>query len=36
MSSPRQPRDRTWIFVVVAVAVLGILMFFIGPTIAGG
>jgi len=36
MSSPRGTRDWTWIIVVVVVAVLGILMFFVGPNIAGG
>lgn len=36
MTPPRQSRDRTWIVVVIVVAVLGILMFFVGPNIAGG
>jgi uncharacterized iron-regulated membrane protein len=36
MTPPRQSRDRTWIFVVIVVAALGILMFFVGPNIAGG
>jgi hypothetical protein len=36
MTPPRQSRDRTWIFVILAVAILGTLMFFVGPNIAGG
>ena len=36
MTPPRQSRDWTWIVVVLVVAVLGILMFFVGPNIAGG
>ena len=36
MYSPSCTRDWTWIIVVVVVAVLGILMFFVGPNIVGG
>jgi hypothetical protein len=36
MSSPRGTRDLTWIIVIILVAALGILMFFVGPNIAGG
>jgi hypothetical protein len=36
MTPPRQSGNWTWIIVVLVVAALGILMFFVGPNIAGG
>ncbi len=28
--------DRAWIFIIVLIALIGIVMFFVGPKIAGG
>jgi hypothetical protein len=36
MSSPRGTQNWTWIIIIVLVAALGILMFFVGPKIVGG
>jgi hypothetical protein len=36
MSSPRGTQSWTWIIILVLVAALGILMFFVGPKIVGG
>jgi uncharacterized membrane protein len=31
-----QRGDKTWMLIVLAVLVVGVLMFFFGPTIVGG